>query len=221
MLKKVLIAEDQEMINSSIKRTLEDFGVHKADHVYYCDDAYSRISKAIQQGEPYDLLITDLMFEEDYRSNKLKDGRSLIQAVRQIQPHIQVMVFSGESRMAIIDELIVKQRINAYVMKARRDGQQLREALQALQQNRNCFPRDRSSAVAIQNAFNFTENDIVLVELLAQGHLQKEIPAILTSKAIKPAGLSSIEKRISKMKDALGFATTEQLIAYCKDVGII
>jgi two-component system capsular synthesis response regulator RcsB len=53
------------------------------------------------------------------------------------------------------------------------------------------------------------------------GHLQRELPAILSHRQIRPSGLSSIEKRISKMKESLGFSTTEQLIAYCKDIGII
>lgn len=220
MLKKVLIAEDHEMINSSIQRTLEDFGIHQTDHVYYCDDALTRIKKAYESGDPYDLLITDLSFDEDHRNAVIKDGRELILAARKVHPHLKVMVFSGENRSSVIDELITKWQINAYVMKARRDAQQLREALEALSQNRKCYPHFRQS-LPIKNTYNFTELDIVLVELLSVGHLQKELPAILQHRNIKPSGLSSIEKRIKNMKEALNFSTTEQLIAYCKDIGII
>ena len=38
---------------------------------------------------------------------------------------------------------------------------------------------------------------------------------------IRPSGLSSIEKRLNNMKNVLEFSKNEQLVAYCKDMGII
>jgi two-component system capsular synthesis response regulator RcsB len=51
--------------------------------------------------------------------------------------------------------------------------------------------------------------------------LQKEIPAYLQENNIRPSGLSSIEKRLNLMKEVLDFSKNEQLVAYCKDFGII
>jgi two-component system capsular synthesis response regulator RcsB len=51
--------------------------------------------------------------------------------------------------------------------------------------------------------------------------LQKDIPDYLQQKEIKPSGLSSIEKRLNLMKESLGFTKNEQLVAYCKDFGLI
>jgi hypothetical protein len=56
---------------------------------------------------------------------------------------------------------------------------------------------------------------------LAKGALQKDIPNYLEQLNLKPAGLSSIEKRLNLIKESLGFTKNEQLIAFCKDMGVI
>jgi len=66
MIKKVLIAEDHESANISVQKTLEEMNIEVADYVYYCDDALVRVQKAMEKGEPYDLLITDLYFDADH-----------------------------------------------------------------------------------------------------------------------------------------------------------
>jgi hypothetical protein len=57
--------------------------------------------------------------------------------------------------------------------------------------------------------------------LLSNGVLQKDIPNHLQEKKIKPSGLSSVEKRLNYMKEVLSFKNNEQLIAFCKDIGVI
>ena len=51
--------------------------------------------------------------------------------------------------------------------------------------------------------------------------MQKELPMILEQNNIKPSGLSSIEKRINKIKESFDITTTEQLIAFVKENGIV
>lgn len=39
MFKKILIAEDHEIINLSVQNTVKELQIPIADHVFYCDDA--------------------------------------------------------------------------------------------------------------------------------------------------------------------------------------
>ena len=68
---------------------------------------------------------------------------------------------------------------------------------------------------------HFSEYDIVLLKLLSDGMLQKNIPDYLSRNNISPNCLSSVEKRLGAMRNALGFTKNEQLIALCKDLGVI
>lgn len=221
MFEKVLIAEDHESSNISIRKALEDFGVAGHDYVYYCDDALSRISQAIRSGNPYDLLITDLSFDDDDIPQKISSGTELITAVRELQPGIKILVFSAESKPSNIDSLFKDLNIDAFVRKARRDVTELKQALEAIYNKKTYLSTEIRRSIQLGNTYEFKEYDIVLISSLSKGMLQKDIPRYLQKNQIKPYGLSSVEKRLSYIKEALNFTKNEQLIAFCKDIGVI
>lgn len=220
MLKHVLIAEDHESANISVRKTLEDYGITHTCHVYYCDDAFKQIQKN-RLDDPYDLLITDLSFEDDGSPQTISSGEELIKAVREIQPGLKILVFSAEHRAAMIDPLFRNLHIDGFVRKARRDAQELRDAIKTISENKRHIPLHLRQAIKEKNSYNFTDFDITIISLLSQGTLQKDIPAYLQANGIKPSGLSSVEKHLNRMKEVLEFTKNEQLVAFCKDMGII
>jgi two-component system capsular synthesis response regulator RcsB len=221
MIKKVLIAEDHESANISVQKTLEELGIIHTDYVYYCDDALLKVQIAKQNNQPYDLLISDLYFEEDYHVQKITSGSDLITAVRQIQSDLRILVFSAESKATVIEMLYKKQDIDGYVRKARNDAKELKSAIETIANNQRYFPRALAQIIKQKNTHEFTEFDIAIISLLARGIRQKDIPDHLQQQQIRPSGLSSVEKRLNHMKEVLNFYNNEQLVAYCKDVGII
>jgi len=221
MFKKVLIAEDHESANISLQKTLTDLGIIHADHVFYCDHALTWIRKALKNDDPYDLLITDLSFEDDHNQQKIIGGTELIKAVKSEQPNIKIIVFSAENKPAIIDALFKELAINAYVRKARNDAKDLKTAIDSVYKGNKYISIDLKQRIKEKNSHEFTAYDITIISSLSKGMLQKEIPLYLQQNNIKPSGLSSIEKRFNLMKEVLGFSNNEQLIVYCKDMGII
>jgi DNA-binding NarL/FixJ family response regulator len=221
MFKNVLIAEDHESANISVQKTLQDLGIGKVDYAHYCDDALGKIQKGLRNAQPYELLITDLSFEEDGYRQKLDGGAALIAAARQVQPELKVLVFSAENKEAVIRELYQKLSINGYVRKARRDAQELRTAIETIYKNKQHLPLEFRQAIRQKNAHDFTPYDITIISQLAKGMFLKEIPAYMQQQRIKPSSLSSIEKRLNQIKEVLDFSKNEQLVAFCKDKGII
>lgn len=221
MFKKILIAEDHESINLSVQKTLEDLNIPNVDYVYYCDDALAKIEKSIREGEPYDLLITDLYYEEDHREQNIKDGRELIQKIKDIQPSLKVIVFSAEHKSGIIDSLFKEYHINGYVRKARNDSKELKKSIASVYINENYLSLDLKHEVKKLNNYEFSAYEITLVSLLSKGVLQKNIPAHLQEKDIRPFSLSSVEKKLNSLKEDLEVTSNEQLVAFCKDIGII
>jgi len=74
MFKKILIAEDQQVMNLGIANTIKELDIPHFDFVTYCDTAISKIKKAAVESMPYDLLITDLSFR------KIISGKTYIPA---------------------------------------------------------------------------------------------------------------------------------------------
>ncbi|WP_126971952.1 response regulator [Gynurincola endophyticus] len=220
MIKKVLIAEDHESASISVQKTLAEIGCDQADYVYYCDDALIRIEKACQSNSSYDLLITDLYFEEDHRKQQISNGRNLIIAARAIQPDLKVLVFSAEGRSVVVEKLFGECDIDGYVRKARGDAKELMKAIHQIDNNQRYFPIQFTQELK-QNNHEFTEYDMTIISLMVQGKRQKEISEYLRDNNITPSGLSSIEKRLNYIKDVFGFSTNEQLIAHCVKIGVV
>lgn len=221
MFKKILIAEDQEMGSYSVQKTLEDLNIPNVDYVYYCDDALAKVEKSIRENQPYDLLITDLSFEEDHHQQQLKDGKELIKKVRELEPLLKIIVFSGEHKSGIINSLFKDYNINGYVRKARNDSKELKKSIASVYINENYLSFDLKQDVKKLNSYEFSSYDITLVSLLSKGILQKNIPVYLQEKNIKPNSLSSVEKKLNSLKEDLQVKSNEQLVAFCKDIGII
>lgn len=221
MFKKILIAEDHEIINLSVQRTVQDLEIAQTDHVFYCDDAFEKIKKALRENEPYDLIITDLYYDDDHRPQNLKNGKEMIAAVKQVQPEIKVIFFSGEHKSGVIDSLFTELNIDGFVRKGRNDAKELKKAIDTVFNNGKHLSLDLKQDIKKLNSFEFSTYDITLVSLLSQGVFQKNIPTFLQNNNIKPNSLSSIEKRLTHLKEELKINNNEQLVAFCKDLGLI
>lgn len=215
MIDKVIIAEDQESASLSVQKTMDELNIRQRDHVFYCDDALARIKMAKKADLPYDVLITDLYFEHDGKSQVIEDGFALIKAAREVQPDIRIIVFSAENKPAKIKSLYDELHIDGFVRKARHDIQELKLAFHALSKREPYYPREIAQLIRQCNAYEFTDFDVEILRLLSQGYQQKEIADQLKRST------STVEKTLKKMKDEFGYAKNEQLVLRCKEVGLL
>ena len=220
MFKKVLIAEDIDSINIAVKQTLSELGISEIEYVKYCDDALLRIKKANQDLLPFDLFISDLSFESDHREVKIKTGEEAIDAIRKIQPDLKIIVYSIEDKSFRIKSLFEKQQINAFVHKGRNSIEQLKTAIQNVYNAASYISPNLQHIFRETNTRDIDEFDLQLIKQLSLGVSQDEMEAKFKELGISPSSKSSIEKRISKLKDYFKASNTVHLIAIAKDLGI-
>lgn len=222
MFKKVLIADDCDSTNISVQKTLTDLSIifDSRDHVTYCDAALSRLQKALTNGEPYDLLITDLSFNNDI-PQVLEDGTDLIRAAQKVQPGLKIMVFTGEGRSAVASRLYRDLNLDGYVPKGRGDIKDLKAAIEKIANNQRYLSANLRMDLKANFSIIFDEYDKMVISMLMEGNSQKEVAIYIKKNNIKPSSLSSLEKRLSEIKSTLNISNNEQLIAYCKDNKLI
>jgi two-component system capsular synthesis response regulator RcsB len=221
MIRKVLIAEDHESMNISLRSTLNQLGILNPDDVYYCDDAIRKIEKAQQINETYDLLITDLFFEKDSRDQKIADGIELIEAAKEIQPDLKIIVFTADSRPEVLEKLFIKFNIDGYVQKGRGDSKELMKAFENINNGQRYIPVELLHLLRTQKKYQFTDFDRIIILEMIKGKRQDEISDYLRENNITPSAKSSLEKRLKLIKETMGFNTNEQLIAYCVMAGVV
>ncbi|TSJ36549.1 response regulator transcription factor [Mucilaginibacter corticis] len=221
MFEKVLIAEDHQSIKISVTQTLTNLGIEARDnYAYDCDNALQRLKKALQDNAPFELLITDLSFD-DRAISIISSGKELIDAARALQPSLKIIVFSAESSASVIGKLFEEQGVNGYVKKGRSDTEELQKAVETIHKGKTFISPGLQQAVKAKNAHDFTPLDIAIITQLAKGMLQKNLPAYLQEQNLKPSGLSSVEKRLNHIRETLHISSNEQLVAFCKDKKII
>ena len=221
MFKKVLIVDDHDVVNEGVFVVLKSKGIIDIHKTQYCDEAFLKIKRAHFDNQPFDLLITDLSFKEDHRESNLLSGEDLVEALRPDYPNLHIIVYSMEDRLQKVRTLINKHQINAYVCKGRKGAFELEKALDSIY-NKNLFLSPQvENALSPKANLEIDDYDIELIKQLSLGLSQGEISNLLEKNNITPSSLSSVEKRLNKLKDQFKANNAIHLVAIVKDLGLI
>lgn len=222
MFTKVLIADDIDFNDVGAAQILKELGVHEIQYAKYCDEALLKIKKAKLDNHPFQLLISDLFFKEDYRVNKLNSGEELITAVKKQCPNIKIIVFSIEDRAHRIKVLFDELNIDGYVVKGRNTIYDLKTAIQKAYTNE---PENISSELLYSLQDKTTSEidnyDVQLIKYLSVGISQENMETVFKQEGIFPNSKSSIEKHINKLRIYFKANNTVHLVAIAKDLGIV
>lgn len=222
MFKKVIIAEDLDAMNLGIQQVLKDLNIENFQHSKYCDEALLKVRKAIQDNEPYDLLISDLSFKTDHREVKIANGDELVQKVRDLQPNIKIIAYSVEDKSYRIKSLFENAGVDAFVLKGLNSIEDLKKAINLLYNSDETFiSPEVASVLQAKNNFEIDDLDIQILKQLSIGTSQDTISDTLKELNFKTISKSTIEKRIAKLKDFFKANNTIHLVSITKDMGII
>ncbi len=222
MFKKILITEDLGSINHGIANILyERTGVENIQQAQYCDEGYLRFRRAYKDKKPFDLMITDLSFKESHRDREMSSGVELIEAARALQPDIKVIVYSMEDRPGKVKSFFTDQHINAYVCKGRKGLNELVQSVTEVYRGNSYLSPQLENAMSKTNVFELQDYDILLLKHLSDGLTQEEIREYFRKNRISPNSISSIEKRLNKLKYNFKAKNAIHLVAMTKDLGLL
>ncbi|WP_298369424.1 response regulator [uncultured Lutibacter sp.] len=222
MFKKILIAEDMDFINFGVKSELEKLGIEKIEYVQYCDEALLKLKSATLNNDPYDLLISDLSFEQNGNEQKITGGEDLVKKVRIDFPNLKIAVFSVEDKPFTIQTLLNQYNVNAYVWKGRDGLSDLKKALKIIfSSNESFISPSVANALSNNNSIEISEYDIFIIECLSQGLLQGQISEKLKDLNWSPSSVSAVEKRLKFLKEHFNANNPAHLVAISKDLGLI
>ena len=221
MFKKVLVVDDMGSVNQGVFTILDTLGIKDIRQEQYCDGAYLQIKKGLLDGTPYQLLITDLSFRKDHLEQKFESGEDLVQMLRQEHPELKIIVYSIEDRLQRVRRLVRDFHVDAYVCKGRRGLIELAKAINKVYSGEAYVSPQVRQVLSKKMHLDITDYDIKLLRQLSRGLSQDEISAYLKSRHIKPSSVSTIEKRLNRLKIQFKAKNAVHLVSIVKDSGII
>lgn len=221
MFKKVLINDDHDAIIDNVSRILSENGIHTIEKSQYCDEAYLKVKRAELDNVNYDLLITDLSFKRDHRNTNLDSGESLISKLREEFPTLPIIVYSMKDQLQKVRYLVNTYEINAYVCKDRNGSKELDQAIKKVGNGELFLSPQVERALNPKTSLEIDDFDIKILQALAKGKSQEEISQDFKSNGISPSSLSTIEKRLNKLRIQFKANNAIHLVAISKDLGLI
>ena len=160
-------------------------------------------------------------FQADHRSQTYASGQALVEKLKVEFPVLKVIVYSVEDRLQAVRTLFNQHHIDAYVCKSRSGLKNLTTAINEVVNGNNFLSPEVSNALNSTNELEVDDYDILLLDNLSKGLSQEEISSLYKKENISPASLSSIEKRLNKLRIQFNANNAIHLVAIVKDLGLI
>lgn len=222
MFRKVLVVEDLDTVSYGIKMMLQhDLGISEIKSTKHCDKAYVLIENMAKTNEPFDLLITDLSFKQDHTPARLNSGKALIEKIREKKHTLPIIICSVEKKPAMVQRFIKKNNVSAYVLKGRNGLRDLKQAIKTVFRGELFLSNEINTQDKVNAIFEIEDYDVSLLIHLSQGLSQTQIATEFSTAGIEPNSLSSIEKKLNRLKDVLKANNNVQLVSNAKDLGLI
>ena len=199
---RILIADDHDVVRSGVRRILEDQPGWTV--VAEAADGKDAIAQAVATKPDVAIL--------DYRL-PLLDGIEATRHIRRRTPNVEVLIFTMHDDEELLRELLVAGA-RGYVLKSDA-GQHLISAVQSLADHKPFFT-DRVSQVLLDTFLTkagqvkpiLTGREQVVVQLVAEGHTNKEIAAVLG------ISIKTVETHRAALMRKLDLTSTAALVRY-------
>ncbi|MGS2764170.1 DNA-binding response regulator [Sinomicrobium sp. M5D2P9] len=221
MFKKILVAEDIDSINQGLSSVFRNLDIPEVWHATYCDEALLKARKALYDGVPFELLICDLSFKPDHRTQNIASGQELISVLAGEFPELKIIVYSIEDHPHTVRTLWKSGRISGYACKGRNGLADLEKAVLEVYKGETYLSPRVEAAVKRKNFLTLREYEVALLTHLANGYTQEQIERSFKEEGISPSSKSSMEKRLKELKEEFNANTTIHLITILKDLRLL
>ena len=219
---KILIVDDHQLIIQGLLCSLEKVGNFEVVTTSDCDDALHLI-KASEKSAPFQILFTDLCFDNNTKETKLNGGEALIKAIRINGIEIKVAVITGLTETNRVYSIISNLKPNAYLLKGNCEAAEIGFAIQKMLKNEYYYSHIIHQKIIRRKIAQIKIDDVSLQVL-------KELPnhpkiSNLEGVIVKNNGnkikLRSIETKLANLRIDLNAINNTDLILKAKELGVI
>lgn len=219
---KILIVDDHQLVIQGLLCSLKEVGDFEVVTTTNCDAAFELI-KASQNTSPFQLLFTDLSFDNATEKTHLMGGEELIKAIKENGFDLKIGVITAHTETNRVYNIISNLNPNAYLLKSKCNASEIGFAIQKMLENEYYYTHEIHHKLMRRNIVQIQMDDVA-VQIL------KELPnhpkiSNLEGVIVKNDGtkikLRSIETKLANLRTNLNAINNTDLILKAKELGII
>jgi DNA-binding NarL/FixJ family response regulator len=219
---RILIADDHQLVIQGILCSLKEVGDFDVVTTNTCDGAFKLI-KTHKNNNPFQLLFTDLSFDNSTKDTNLDGGEELIKAIRNNEIDIKIAVITGHTETNRVYNVISNLNPNAYLLKSKCDAIEIGFAVQKMLANDYYYTHEIHQKIMKRNIVQIQMDDVavqILKELPNHPKISN-LEGVITKNDGSLIKLRSIETKLGILRADLNANNNTDLILKAKELGII
>lgn len=219
---RILIVDDHQLVIKGILCSLKEVGDFDVVTTNNCDDAFSLI-KADINSNPFQLLFTDLSFDNITDQSILQGGEELIKAIIHDEIDIKIGVITGHTKTNRVYNVISNLKPNSYLLKSKCNAAEIGFAIQKMLVGEYYYTHEIHQKIMYRNIVKIQMDDIALQILKALPNHAKisNLEGIIKKNDGTRIKLRSIEAKLANLRTDLNANNNTDLILKVKELGII
>jgi two-component system capsular synthesis response regulator RcsB len=219
---RILIVDDHQLVIKGILCSLKEVGDFDVVTTNNCDDAFSLI-KADINSNPFQLLFTDLSFDNITDQSILQGGEELIKAIIHDEIDIKIGVITGHTETNRVYNVISNLKPNSYLLKSKCNAAEIGFAIQKMLVGEYYYTHEIHQKIMYRNIVKIQMDDIAIQILKALPNHAKisNLEGIIKKNDGTRIKLRSIEAKLANLRTDLNANNNTDLILKVKELGII
>jgi DNA-binding NarL/FixJ family response regulator len=219
---RILIADDHQLVIQGILLSLKEIGDFDVVATSTCDAAFDLIRES-QHTNPFQILFTDLSFDNGTRDTILVGGEDLMKVLKNHDIDIKIAVITAHTETNRVFNVISNLHPNAYLLKSKCDSSEIAFAIQKMLKNEHYYTHEIHEKMMRRSIVQIQMDDIALQILKELPNQPKivNLEGIITKGDGAPIKLRSIEAKLANLRTDLNANNNIDLILKAKELGII
>ena len=219
---RILVADDHQLVIQGILCSLKEIGDFDVVTTNNCDTAFELI-KAHEKTTPFQILFTDLSFDNTTEETNLDGGEELIKAIKNNEIDIKIAVITGHAETNRVYNVISNLNPNAYLLKSKCDATEIGFAVQKILANDYYYTHEIHQKIMRRNIVQIQMDDIaiqILKELPNHAKISN-LEGVIIKADDSFLKLRSIETKLCNLRSDLNAKNNTDLVLKAKELGII
>lgn len=220
---KIIAVDDHSFVLEGIVNALEKHDEIQIIGKSNCDDAYKEIKNAAASNNAFDILFTDLSFDNLSGSDEIRDGEVLIKRLDEEGIRPKTGVITGHSSTNRVFNVINNLKPLAYILKSHCTADELYFAVQKMKNNEYFYTHSIHEKLMNRKIIGIEMDNVaiqILKELPKHSRIKNMLGVIVNSKGVA-LSLRTIENKLSNLRIDLGANNNIDLFIIAKELGIV